>query len=77
MRHDRNQLLYQVKVRFLESDVDLAMHQLASLFLRRLGHGRVAMAQIGDANAAGEVQIFAAAHHGDIAARAALDDFGA
>jgi hypothetical protein len=51
------------------------MNELAGLFLCRFGHGRMTVAQIRDANAAGEVQVFAATHHGHIAARATLDDF--
>ena len=75
VRHDRKKLLDQFNVRLLECDIDLAMNELAGLFLCRLGHSRMAMAQVRNADAAGEVQVFAAAHHGDIAARAALDDF--
>ena len=75
MRHDGDKLLHELKVRLLECDVDLAVDELAGLFLCRFGHGRVAMAQIRDANAASEVQVFAAAHHGDIAAGTTLDDF--
>lgn len=54
--------------------VDLTVDELASLLLGCLCHGRMAMAEIGDANAAGEIEHLAASNHGDIASRAALDD---
>lgn len=61
--HHRKELLHQVDVRLLKCDVDLAMHELANLCLCRLGDGRVAVAEISDADAAGEVQVFPATHH--------------
>ena len=74
MRHDGNELLNELEVRLLESDVDLAVDKLAHLVLCSLGDSRVTMAQVGDTNASGEVEVFATAHHAHIATVSALDD---
>jgi len=76
VRHNRNQLLHKLEVRLLESNVDLAVDKLAHLVLCGLGDGWVAMAQVRDTNASGEVEVFAATHHAHIAAASALDDLG-
>ena len=41
----------------MEGDVDLAVDQLADLGLGGFGDGRVAVAEVGDADAAGEVEL--------------------
>lgn len=51
------------------------MDELARLELGSFCNGRVAMAEIRNADAAGEVEEASATHHSDIAAGATLDDF--
>ena len=74
VRHNGNQLLDELEVRLLECDIDLAVDELAHLFLCGLGDGRVAVAKVGDTDTSGEVEILAAAYHVHIAAASALDD---
>lgn len=73
VRHDRHQRPHEVEVRLLERNVDLRVHHLAHLRLRRFGDARVTVAQVRDADAAGEVEHLASARHGHVAAGAALD----
>ncbi len=65
----------EFEVGSLKRDIDLSMDELAGLFLGCFGDGWVAMAEIGDADAGGEIEHLTASDHGDIAAGTALDDF--
>ncbi len=76
MRHEREQLLDQLEIRPLKGDVDLCVHHLGGLGLCGFGHGGVAVAEVGDADAAGEVEHFATGGHGHVAAGAGVDYFG-
>ena len=74
MRHDGHQSLHQLKVRLLEGNVDLAVDEFSNLGLCSLGDGWVTVAQVGDTDATGEIEVLAAAYHFDIAAGSALED---
>lgn len=76
VRHQRQQRLDEFEIRSLEGDVDLGVHHLPGLHLSRLGHGRVAVPEIRDPDPAGEIEHLAAAHHGHVAAAAALYHLG-
>ena len=57
VRHQWEQGFDELEVRFLEGDVDLAMDQLADLGLSGFGDGGMAVAEVGDADAAGEIEL--------------------
>jgi len=73
--HDGDQAVDELEVWLLKGNVDLAMDEFAHLVLRGLCDFWVAVAQVGDTDAAGEVEVFAAADHCYVAAGSALEDF--
>ena len=56
MRHDRDKLLDQSEVGLVEANVDLTVNEGGALLLRRLGDDGVAVAEVGDSDARGEVE---------------------
>ena len=72
--HDGHEAFDELEVGLLEGDVYLAVHEFAHLVLCGFGYCWVAVAEVGDADAAGKVEVFAAADHCYIAAGSALED---
>lgn len=60
----------------MEGNVDLAVDQLVDLGVYCFVDGGVAVAEVGDANAAGEVEVFSTFGGGYIATCTSLEDVG-